>query len=182
MLTASDTDQIRTIVREEIREEICGTHKKIDGLDEQVQSLTRSQQSMRQDIDELKGSTNSLLKGQQIMRQDIDELKGSTNSLLKDQQSMRHDIDELKSLTNSLLKGQQIMRQDIDEFKHETYRTAVIQEDMHSDLKAALELLSDGLGVRPVVQNHDTRLQLLETNQTNLTKTVSLHSRQLKRR
>jgi|GEM_PF-4717017 len=140
MLTASDTDQIRTIVREEIREEICGTHKKIDGLDEQVQSLTRSQQSMRQDIDELKGSTNSLLKGQQIMRQDIDE------------------------------------------FKHETYRTAVIQEDMHSDLKAALELLSDGLGVRPVVQNHDTRLQLLETNQTNLTKTVSLHSRQLKRR
>jgi hypothetical protein len=74
------------------------------------------------------------------------------------------------------------MRHDIAELKLEVRRIGLIQEDMQDDLKTVLEMLSDALGIRPVVRAHGIRLAALEQEQLLARRTLSSHSRELKNR
>lgn len=74
-----------------------------------------------------------------------------------------------------------IVREETDDMRQEIYRIAVMQEDTQEDVKTILEMLSDNLSVKTTVTDHDLRIAKLESDQSMLTETVTVHSRQLKR-
>lgn len=74
----------------------------------------------------------------------------------------------------------EIVRDEVADIRQEQYRQAVLLEDVQSDLKTVLEMLSANLTVKKQVSSHGERLGAVETTQSMLVTTVKAHSRKLK--
>ena len=67
----------------------------------------------------------------------------------------------------------------ISEIKHEVKKQGVLLEDLHAKFDKNIDLLTAQLNVKKQVDNHEGRLDTLETGQELLKSTARLRSQQL---
>lgn len=95
---------------------------------------------------------------------------------------MRADMVALRSEMSRFGMVQKQMQSDIGVLKEGVRRLGVLYEDMQGDIKIILEVLHGNMEVQQAVREHGSRLTVIEKEQLLLKSTVSLHSRQLKKR
>jgi len=102
-------------------------------------------------------------------------LDGKFNGLNEKFNGLRDQL----SNQNMVLKE---IRTDLGQVKHSVRRLGILYEDLDDRFTTLTEAVTDNLKVRGKVNDHEDRLQNVETGQKLLKKTVRIHSRQLNKK
>ncbi|HEX7632726.1 MAG TPA: hypothetical protein VF401_00205 [Candidatus Saccharimonadales bacterium] len=114
-----------------------------------------------------------------MIREGVSE---GTASLRKEVSDLREDVQLVRRIQANQSVMMRTMQTSLTQVTETNRHLGILYEQLHENVTAQAQILSDHLGLNRQVQDHEDRLQQTEATQKMLLAAVTDHSRQLKSR